>query len=66
MNVRELIERLKYFSDDTRVVYVSDQDQRHNIDIVRAEHEYVWDYETRHPRELGVRQSQCWNERKSK
>jgi hypothetical protein len=52
MNVRELIEKLKYFSDDTRVVYVSDQDQRHNIDIVRAEHEYVWDYETRHPREF--------------
>ena len=50
MNVRELMEKLKYFSDDTRVVHVSDQDQRHNIDIVRAEREYVWDYETRYPR----------------
>jgi hypothetical protein len=50
MNVRELIEKLKYFSDDTLVVYVSAQDKRHDIDIVRAEREYVWDYETRYPR----------------
>ena len=45
MNVRELIEKLKYFSDDALVVYVSAQDKRHDIDIVRAEREYVWDYE---------------------
>jgi hypothetical protein len=50
MNVRELIEKLKCFSDDTRVMYVFAQDQRHDIDIVRPEREYVWDYETRYPR----------------
>ena len=43
-------EKLKYFSDDTRVVYVSAQDQRRDIDMVRAERDYVWDYETRYPR----------------
>ena len=50
MNVRELIEKLKYFSDDTLVMYVSARDKRHDIDIVRAEREYVWDYETRYHR----------------
>lgn len=54
MNVRELIDKLKYFSDDTRVVYISHQDQRHDIDIVRAEHEHVWDYETRYPRQFDM------------
>ena len=57
MNVRELIEKLKYFSDDTRVVYISAQDQRHDIDMVRAEREYARDYETRYPRHFDTGRS---------